>query len=59
MNAIQQQKDYYEKYWTTGHDQYSGDKVEMEDELIRAGGCFLGCLKGGLGVASSCIDVAR
>ncbi|MBE0546035.1 MAG: class I SAM-dependent methyltransferase [Verrucomicrobia bacterium] len=25
MNAIQQQKDYYEKYWTTGHDQYSGD----------------------------------
>jgi len=26
MNAIQQQKDYYEKYWTTGHAQYSGDK---------------------------------
>lgn len=25
MNAIQQQKDYYEKYWTTGHAQYSGD----------------------------------
>jgi 2-polyprenyl-3-methyl-5-hydroxy-6-metoxy-1,4-benzoquinol methylase len=25
MNAIQQQKDYYEKYWTTGHTQYSGD----------------------------------
>src|SRR5258706_3492399 len=26
MNAIQQQKEYYERYWTTGHDQYSGDK---------------------------------
>jgi ubiquinone/menaquinone biosynthesis C-methylase UbiE len=25
MNATQQQKDYYEKYWTTGHAQYSGD----------------------------------
>lgn len=25
MNAVQQQKDYYDKYWTTGHTQYSGD----------------------------------
>jgi len=25
MNATQQQKDYYEKYWTAGHAQYSGD----------------------------------
>jgi 2-polyprenyl-3-methyl-5-hydroxy-6-metoxy-1,4-benzoquinol methylase len=25
MNAIQQQKDYYERYWTSGHAQYSGD----------------------------------
>lgn len=25
MNAIQQQKDYYEQYWTSGHTQYSGD----------------------------------
>jgi ubiquinone/menaquinone biosynthesis C-methylase UbiE len=25
MNATQQQKDYYEEYWTTGHGQYSGD----------------------------------
>ncbi|HWV98974.1 MAG TPA: class I SAM-dependent methyltransferase [Candidatus Acidoferrum sp.] len=25
MNAIRQQQDYYEKYWTTGHAQYSGD----------------------------------
>lgn len=25
MNAIEQQKDYYEKYWTTGHARYSGD----------------------------------
>ena len=25
MNATQQQKDYYEDYWTTGHGQYSGD----------------------------------
>ncbi len=25
MNAVQQQKDYYEKYWTTGHTQFSGD----------------------------------
>ena len=25
MNAIQQQRDYYEKYWTDGHTQYSGD----------------------------------
>jgi ubiquinone/menaquinone biosynthesis C-methylase UbiE len=24
MNAVQQQKDYYETYWTTGHAQYSG-----------------------------------
>ena len=24
MNAIQQQKDYYEKYWTAGQAQYSG-----------------------------------
>ena len=25
MNALQPQKDYYEKYWTTGHAQFSGD----------------------------------
>ena len=25
MNAIQQQKDYYDQYWTAGHTQYSGD----------------------------------
>ena len=25
MNAIQQQKDYYENYWTAGRAQYSGD----------------------------------
>ncbi|MBC8095999.1 MAG: class I SAM-dependent methyltransferase [Akkermansiaceae bacterium] len=25
MNATQQQKDYYEQYWTTGHTQFSGD----------------------------------
>ena len=25
MNAVQQQKDYYEKYWTSGRAQYSGD----------------------------------
>ena len=25
MNAIEQQKDYYDKYWTTGHDQFSGN----------------------------------
>ena len=25
MNAIEQQKNYYEKYWTHGHTQYSGD----------------------------------
>src|SRR5271169_3958306 len=25
MNAIQQQKDYYEAYWTSGRAQYSGD----------------------------------
>ena len=25
MNAIRQQKDYYEEYWATGRDQYSGD----------------------------------
>lgn len=25
MNATQPQKDYYERYWTTGHGQYSGD----------------------------------
>jgi len=25
MNAIQQQKDYYNKYWKTGQAQYSGD----------------------------------
>lgn len=25
MNAVQPQKDYYEKYWTTGHTQFSGD----------------------------------
>ena len=25
MNAIQQQKDYYDQYWTSGHTQYSGD----------------------------------
>jgi SAM-dependent methyltransferase len=25
MKAIEQQKDYYEKYWTAGHAQYSGD----------------------------------
>jgi len=25
MNVINQQKDYYEKYWTLGHTQYSGD----------------------------------
>lgn len=26
MKAIEQQKEYYEKYWTAGHDRYSGDK---------------------------------
>jgi SAM-dependent methyltransferase len=26
MNAVQQQKDYYEDYWTTGHARYSGDR---------------------------------
>ena len=26
MNAVQQQKDYYEEYWTSGHARYSGDK---------------------------------
>jgi len=25
MNATEQQKDYYEEYWTSGHAQYSGD----------------------------------
>lgn len=25
MNAIPQQEDYYEQYWTSGHTQYSGD----------------------------------
>lgn len=25
MNAVQPQKDYYDKYWTTGHHQFSGD----------------------------------
>ena len=25
MNAIQQQREYYEKYWTNGHTQYSGE----------------------------------
>lgn len=25
MKAIEQKKDYYEKYWTAGHAQYSGD----------------------------------
>lgn len=25
MNAIQQQKDYYDQYWTSGRTQYSGD----------------------------------
>ena len=25
MNAVQQQKDYYEKYWESGRSQYSGD----------------------------------
>src|SRR5512140_1586125 len=25
MNATQPQKDYYDEYWTTGRDQYSGD----------------------------------
>ena len=25
MKAIEQQKDYYEKYWTAGHAKYSGD----------------------------------
>jgi SAM-dependent methyltransferase len=26
MNAIPQQKSYYEKYWTEGHEGYSGDR---------------------------------
>jgi len=26
MNAIPQQKSYYEKYWTEGHEVYSGDR---------------------------------
>jgi SAM-dependent methyltransferase len=25
MKALEQQKDYYEKYWTTGHARFSGD----------------------------------
>ena len=33
MNATQQQKDYYEKYWTTGHTQFSGDNQGYAENL--------------------------
>ena len=33
MNAIHQQEDYYEKYWTTGHAQYSGDNQGYASNL--------------------------
>lgn len=33
MNATQQQKDYYEKYWTTGHSQFSGDNQGYASNL--------------------------
>jgi cyclopropane fatty-acyl-phospholipid synthase-like methyltransferase len=33
MNAIQQQKDYYEKYWKTGQAQYSGDNQGYASNL--------------------------
>jgi len=33
MNAIQQQKDYYDKYWTNGHAQYSGENQGYASNL--------------------------
>jgi len=33
MNAIQQQKDYYDKYWTNGHTQYSGENQGYASNL--------------------------
>src|ERR1051326_3065763 len=69
MNAIQQQKDYYEKYWTTGHDQFSGDhqgyarnlrswmRAELrditDDTPILEVGCGDGSFTRSLGVLSS------
>jgi SAM-dependent methyltransferase len=55
MNATQQQKDYYEKYWTTGHTQFSGDnqgyaanlrswmRAELKDIAINATILEVGC----------------
>lgn len=33
MSAIEQQKDYYEKYWTLGQAQYSGDNQGYAENL--------------------------
>ena len=33
MNAIQQQKSYYEKYWTDGRDHYSGNQQGYADNF--------------------------
>ena len=45
MNAIEQHKEYYENYWTAGHDQFSGDNQGYAGNLRKWMGAQLRDIK--------------